>query len=158
MPATTLDLLDVPLSLFSIPVVWMVGFAPTRLRVKMFRDTIGWNNLEPRTNLERLEKDPKVDKAFLLRLVRLEGAHQNGLEALPLWASAVIAGNMVGMNNRTLNIYSALFVGGRVLFNYIYVAQKTKAHSYVRCVVWATTTGISLYMLVQSALIRLRSV
>ncbi|KZV97375.1 hypothetical protein EXIGLDRAFT_731075 [Exidia glandulosa HHB12029] len=150
-------LLDAPLSLFSIPIVWIAQFIPMHMRVRAFKAKMGWNNLEPRRNIERLENDPKVDKAFLQRVVRLDGAHQNGLEAFPLWAAAVIVGNMAGMDNRTLNVCSALFVGGRVLFTYLYVKQKTVVQSYVRSIVWTATTVISLYMLTHSAMLRFRS-
>lgn len=33
-------------------------------------------SVTPRRNIERLQKDPTVDKVFLDRIVKLDGAHQ----------------------------------------------------------------------------------
>ncbi|KZV97391.1 hypothetical protein EXIGLDRAFT_832944 [Exidia glandulosa HHB12029] len=154
MPAASF--IDTPLSFFSIPLIWLAAQAPARMRVNAINGKVGYNNLAPRKNIERLEKDPNTDKEFLNRIIRLEGAHQNGLEAFPLWAVAVIAGNVGGMENRTLNICSALYVAGRFLYIYVYLNQKTRAQSIMRTGVWALTTAIPLYVLVHSAIIRRR--
>ena len=66
----------------------------------------------------------KVSPGLALRLARMEGAHMNGNEAMPLWFAAVvstraqithtfsrcvvkIAGNLVGMDHRYLNVLAA---------------------------------------------------
>ncbi|KZV92943.1 hypothetical protein EXIGLDRAFT_717792 [Exidia glandulosa HHB12029] len=148
--------INTPLSYFSIPIIWLSAFFLVRMRVDLVEAKIGWDYLVGAPeNLERLKKD-SADKEFVNRVLHIERAHQNTLEAFPLWAVAVIVGNAAGMSNRTLNICSALYVGGRFLYVYLFINQKTFKQSRTRSLSWALTTLIPLYVLFHSAIIRSR--
>jgi len=54
------------------------------LRRRLYRSTL------PRSsNAKSMEN--KVSPALALRLARMEGAHMNGNEAMPLWFAAVVS-------------------------------------------------------------------
>jgi uncharacterized MAPEG superfamily protein len=66
-------------------------------------------------------------KATKDTIIRAEGAQQNGFENVGLFASAVVAGNIAGLDNRTLNILSSGYLASRAVYNYIYINNKTEA-------------------------------
>ncbi|KAH6906817.1 hypothetical protein BKA70DRAFT_1287038 [Coprinopsis sp. MPI-PUGE-AT-0042] len=97
--------LDSPLSLYSIPVVWLVW-------VTAIQKAIGYNNVQPRSNVTRvLDTSKKISPEVSRRIQRMEGAHMNGNEVLPLWIGGR---NFAGLDNRTLNIAALAFIGLRV--------------------------------------------
>ncbi|KAF8069083.1 hypothetical protein FPV67DRAFT_1669114 [Lyophyllum atratum] len=142
--------LSSPLSLFSIPVVWFVGFYPVALKSSLIRRTAGFDNVEPRANVARLAQK-KVSPEIAGRAARLEAAHMNGNEIYPLWGIAVLAANYAKMDNQTLNILSLSFIGLRVLYNFIYANQKNQFHGSIRTLVWMAGTSLPLYILIKAA-------
>lgn len=74
----------------------------------------------------------KVSPALALRLARMEGAHMNGNEAMPLWFAAVIAGNLAGLDHRYLNILAASYVGTRIAYNTVYIYYNDVAKGWLR--------------------------
>ncbi|EJC98315.1 uncharacterized protein FOMMEDRAFT_23854 [Fomitiporia mediterranea MF3/22] len=146
MPVT----LDTPLSIYSIPLVWYTAFYPMNVKFALIDKTIGYNNLQPRANTKRITEDEKVPRDVAERVQRLEGAHLNGNEILPLWIGAVLAGNMAGITNKTLNIASAGFIATRMLYNYVYINQKTVGVSWLRTALFFTSIGFPMYLFVKA--------
>ncbi|KAI5122626.1 hypothetical protein M0805_008715 [Coniferiporia weirii] len=142
--------MSVSLSLYSIPVVWFTTFYPMNMKFALIDKTIGYNNLQPRSNTKRLLEDPKVPREIALRAERLEGAHLNGNEVFPLWVAAVLAGNHAGISNGTLNFVSAAFISFRLLYNYVYITQSTSAISWVRSTIFFTSLGFPMYLLIKA--------
>ncbi|RDB27850.1 hypothetical protein Hypma_002139 [Hypsizygus marmoreus] len=130
--------LSAPLSLYSIPVVWFVGFFPTIQKGALVNQTVGYNNVAPRGNVARLtEKHPEI----AARAARMESAHMNGNETFPLWAIAILAANYAQIDNYTLNIAALSYTAFRILYNWVYINQKTQVQGYMRTLVW--TIGIA---------------
>lgn len=63
------------------------------------------------------------------RFQRAEAANDNGFVALPLFAAAIVAGNVAKLPNKTLNNVAALYVGSRVAFNLLYIFGTTSESS-----------------------------
>ncbi|KAJ7452121.1 hypothetical protein B0H11DRAFT_2246077 [Mycena galericulata] len=124
MPIT----LSTPLSLYSIPAVWLTAFLPTIL----IEQVKGYNNLAPRQSTGRVAADKNLPSEVAARILRMDGAHLNGYENFPIWIAAVLAGNMAGLDNYTLNVVSLMYIGGRITYNYIYFNQATEFQSWVR--------------------------
>ncbi|EKM57676.1 uncharacterized protein PHACADRAFT_138913 [Phanerochaete carnosa HHB-10118-sp] len=122
------------LALYSIPGVWFIAFYPSFVRFLKLSSTIGWNNVQPRSNMARLKDNQKLDQATRDRLARMIGAHENGMENLPLWIGAVLAGYTAGIPHSTLNTFAVGYVGLRLLYNFIYINQTTEAVGNLR---WA---------------------
>jgi len=143
--------LSSPLSLYSIPVVWVIGFYPTVLKTILIRRTIGFNNIQPRDNVARLAERKEVAPEITARAARLVAANLNGNETFPLWSIAVLAGNYARMNNETLNTLALSYVALRILFNYVYANQKTSFHAFIRSAVWTVGISLPLYILLKAA-------
>ncbi|KAJ8515502.1 hypothetical protein ONZ45_g7098 [Pleurotus djamor] len=116
------------LSLYSIPIILFVGLYPGAIKVTLIDKTIGYD----KSNVQKAKTSKGLPPDVVLRIERLEGAHQNGNEAFPLWAAAIILANVVGLEPRTLNIASLAYVGFRVLYNHVYVNHNTVMKGYAR--------------------------
>ncbi|KIJ41119.1 hypothetical protein M422DRAFT_209565 [Sphaerobolus stellatus SS14] len=147
MPIT----LATPLSLYSIPIVWFVGFYPHNRRYALIDRTIGWDNVNPRSNTKETLLQKGMAPELVQRAANLAGAHQNGFEIFPLWAAAVLTANFVGVDHSTVNIVSGAFIGLRLLFNYVYINQDSKAKSGIRTLLWFVGALLPHYLLVKSA-------
>ncbi|KAK7055432.1 hypothetical protein R3P38DRAFT_2760638 [Favolaschia claudopus] len=128
MPVT----LASPLSLYSIPAIWLTAFLPGTFKTLLIQQTRGYNNMEPRQSTSRIAADKVLPANVAARILRMEGAHLNGYENLPIWIAAVLAGNIARLDNYTLNVASLLYIGGRITYNYIYFNQATEFQSWVR--------------------------
>lgn len=61
-----------------------------------------------------------VSESVYNRAARLQASHENQLETIPLWASAVAAAIAVGVPTRRMNILAALQVVGRASYSILY--------------------------------------
>ncbi|KAF8152827.1 hypothetical protein K438DRAFT_1987693 [Mycena galopus ATCC 62051] len=102
MPSTPLSN---PLSLYSIPAVWLTAFFPVILKTAAITKLKGFNNVQPRGNTGRVSSDSKIPPEAAQRIERMEGAHFNGNENFPLWAAAVTARRRHGGRTRLPLIY-----------------------------------------------------
>ena len=59
------------------------------------------------------------------KVIRSEAAHFNGFENLGLFAAAVTAGNIAGLDNSMLNYLSVGYLASRIAYNYIYIHNDT---------------------------------
>ncbi|KAF5379150.1 hypothetical protein D9615_006062 [Tricholomella constricta] len=142
--------LSSPLSLYSIPLVWFVGFYPNVLKGGLILKSIGFNNVAPRGNMARLA-EKKVSPEIAAKAARLEAAHLNGTETFPLWAVAILVGNYANVDHQTLNKLAFAYVALRITFNTVYANQKTQLHGMIRSLVWTAAISIPLYILVKAA-------
>ncbi|KAJ6630099.1 hypothetical protein B0H10DRAFT_1984961 [Mycena sp. CBHHK59/15] len=140
-----------PLSLYSIPAVWLTAFLPGTLKFLLVERVKGYNNLEPRGNTSRIVEDRAISPAVAARIKRMEGAHLNGYENFPIWIAAILAANFAGLDNRTLNVVSLSYICGRTMYNYIYFNQATEFQSWVRTAVYFGTLSLPMYLLFKSA-------
>ncbi|CAA7267306.1 unnamed protein product [Cyclocybe aegerita] len=141
-----------PLSLYSIPVIWFTSFYPNFWKFLIIDRKVGYNNVQPRSNLNQAKtaKD-KISPELAARLERMEGAHLNGNEALPLWAAAVLAGNLVGLDNHWMNIMSASYVVSRLLFNHLYINFNHVGNGVPRTIVFFIGLSFPLRILWKAA-------
>lgn len=114
-----------------------------------------------------------MPKDALARFERAEAAHANGMEHAPFFIGAVLAGNLAGLDAckrffslerremirmecgllltyalATMNLYTGVCVGLRVLYNVLYVRTTTLKSSRARSLVWITSVAslVTLYV------------
>ncbi|KIM46799.1 hypothetical protein M413DRAFT_63478, partial [Hebeloma cylindrosporum] len=91
-----------------------------------------FHSVQPRSNIPGLSEKKNISPELAAKLQRLEGAHVNGVENMPFFGLAVLAGNFAGIDNHTLNIASGLYLVWRLVYNYIYINQTTKKQAGLR--------------------------
>lgn len=78
-------------SLYTIPAAWVVAIAPHFYAASLGGKT--FDNRSPRTYTASLKDTQTLDAATKQRIIRAEGAQQNGFENVGLFAAAVVAAN-----------------------------------------------------------------
>ncbi|KAJ4324318.1 hypothetical protein N0V94_001376 [Neodidymelliopsis sp. IMI 364377] len=134
------NVLDLPrnFSLYAVPAAWALSIAP-----HFYAASLGkFDNKNPRTYTRDTEGDQSIDKATKAKIIRAEGAQQNGFENLGLFAAAVVIGNVAKLDNSTLNTLSAAYLASRVVYNVLYVGGTTDMLSNLRSVSFLTGVGI----------------
>ncbi|EEP76818.1 conserved hypothetical protein [Uncinocarpus reesii 1704] len=134
----------------SIAGAYFLGIIPHGIYfVKMMRAT-NWktSNLTPRENLNTLRG--KIPEDTFNKLCRLRGAHLNALESLPLFATAMIVGNMRDLPSKELNILAAEYLGVRLLYTAAYVGGRSEFLSYVRTGLFGWSVMIPIYVLAKA--------
>ncbi|KAJ4336776.1 hypothetical protein N0V87_005169 [Didymella glomerata] len=142
------NILDVPrnFSLYAIPAAWILSIAP-----HFYAASLGkFDNKNPRTYTRDTEGDQSIDKATKAKIVRAEGAQQNGFENLGLFAAAVVIGNVAKLPNETLNTLSVAYLASRVAYNALYVGGTTDMLSNLRSVSFLTGVGIIFTFFIKS--------
>ncbi|PPQ72874.1 hypothetical protein CVT24_001548 [Panaeolus cyanescens] len=153
------------LSLYSIIGMWVISYYPTFAKSAMLTKARAFNNVVPRSNISRLADKKHVPQDVAARAARAEGAHllglaltlsiippdQNGVEAMPFFGLAVLAGNYAGIDNYTMNVTCGFYLLSRMLFNYIYLNQTTRTMGNIRSLVWLLSLGAPFYLLGKSA-------
>ncbi|KAL0956789.1 hypothetical protein HGRIS_002908 [Hohenbuehelia grisea] len=143
--------LSSPLSLYSIPIVWILAYHPQVIKGNLIKKTIGYDNVNARTNVKRVADSDKVSREVVARVQRAEGAHLNGLEALPMWGLGILAGNFAGLDHWTLNVVSLAFILTRFTYNQVYINYNTLGKGFFRSLVWAAGSLMPLYLVVKAA-------
>ena len=81
---------------------------------------------------------------------RAKAAHQNGLENLPLFASAVIIANIAKVDTETLNAVCAMFLVLRAVYIPIYIGITSRKLAWSRTGVFAASVCCCMYLLVKA--------
>ncbi len=106
------------------------------------------SNVSGRKNLSDYQgKIPAEKVAFLSRL---DAAHKNGLEALPLFAGGVVASAVANVSSVTATRICVVHLAARALYNVVY-ALPPVANGAPRSLMWAITTGTSVGLWILAA-------
>jgi len=139
------------LALWSIPAAFALAYVPNTFNYFLIGRSIGYDNVQPRDNIARLERDPDPSVNRLApRAKRMEGAHKNGYETLTLWSSAVIAATFAGLDPIVVNCSSGIFLFTRVLYNYLYITQTTELEAAYRSVVFYAGLTAPVFLLIKA--------
>jgi uncharacterized MAPEG superfamily protein len=129
---------------------------PPRLRsqpIQILRQPIP-KNLHPnpgaRPNNFQSCPSPLPSPFHKSRIIRAEAAQTNGFENLPLFATAVLAGNLAGLPASTLNTLSGGYLISGVLYNLVYIDNTTEALGHLRSVVFLAGIGQIFTIFVKS--------
>ena len=83
----------------------------------------------PRTNLETFKTT--LPKDLWNHLARARGAHLNSLEVFPLYAAAILAGNVAKLPAEDLSSVAWSFFTARVVYMGLYLGVKNDVLAYV---------------------------
>ncbi|KAI9707725.1 MAG: hypothetical protein M1836_000687 [Candelina mexicana] len=108
-----------------------------------------WTNAAPRQNFEALKG--KVPQETWNKCFRAYGAHINALESFPLFAAAVLAGNMAKLPPSDLNSLAAQYIGVRIVYTGLYIFNRSSEKiAYVRTGVWYWSLAIPALTLIRA--------
>ncbi|KAK5128365.1 hypothetical protein LTR85_003033 [Meristemomyces frigidus] len=141
------------ISLYTIPVAWVVAFMPRIYAISTYtsitkKDTKAIS-LQPRDFIKIAADDQALDNKMTQRIIRAEAATSNGFENLGLFAAAVAAGNAAGLDVSTLNGITIAYIVSRVVYNHIYIFNDL-VPSQARTVTFLGGVGMCMALFVQA--------
>ncbi|MCJ1250880.1 hypothetical protein MMC30_008108 [Trapelia coarctata] len=121
-------------SFYAVPAAWVLCLLPHAYATSLYDRSSSqkFDTRNPRALKEKLASDQTLSQATKDRIMRAEGAQQNGFENIGLFAAAVVAGNVAGVDNWWLNTLSGAYVASRVLYNVVYINNETEGMAKVR--------------------------
>ncbi|KAK8864648.1 hypothetical protein IAR55_001898 [Kwoniella newhampshirensis] len=130
------------LSFYSIPVAWALALAPHAYAMTLYNAEKSatapeWDICMPRKNISNV-KDAKMSPASQDKYLRAESAQENGFANIPLYAAAIIAGNLARLSPSTLNTAAGVYLASRVAYNVIYTTNTSKFMGNVRTATFLT--------------------
>ncbi|KAJ5222645.1 uncharacterized protein N7469_008885 [Penicillium citrinum] len=137
-------------SIHSIIAAYGLGIAPHGYYlIKMMANANGQSsNILPRENLTNLKG--KISSQVWDKLARARGAHLNALEGIPMFAAAMLAGNLAKLPSKDLNYMAIDYLAARVLYTAVYMGVKSELGSYLRTGIWAWSISIPIWVLVRA--------
>lgn len=133
-------------SLYTIPAAWVLAIVP-----HFYAASLGkFDNRTPRAYTKEIADDKSLSPETRATIIRAEGAQQNGFENIGLFAAAVVAGNIAGLENRTLNLLSGGYLVSRIVYNFVYIGNTTEQAATLRSGVFLSGIGIIFTLFVKS--------
>ncbi|KAL1617375.1 hypothetical protein SLS56_011028 [Neofusicoccum ribis] len=101
-----------------------------------------WDNRNPRSEAMKSALAKRVDAKQYATYERLEAAHANSMENMPIFVAAVILGNMAGLHkvegSDGLNWFTGAFLLVRTAYIIVYAMNDTQAKSVPRSLLYNT--------------------
>ncbi|KZS96275.1 hypothetical protein SISNIDRAFT_482860 [Sistotremastrum niveocremeum HHB9708] len=146
-----MSFLNTPLALYTIPAAWILLMVPQVQRYSIITQHLPAENvmLAPRSAVENHAKS-KAPRELVEKAVRMQGAHQNGYEVLPIYIGAVLAATYSELDNYTVNLACLAFLVSRVIYNYIYINQYNTTWANSRTFVWFFGICTTFYLYIAS--------
>ena len=112
-----------------------------------------YNQHSPRSqaNLENIKKT--VPKETWQCFERCIAAHTNSNENFPLFAAAVVCGNIAKLDPDTLNLACGAFLGLRVAYLAVYMGVSKPPLSYARSLIWMLSVGVCFYVMISAGMV-----
>ncbi|KAJ6446322.1 Membrane associated eicosanoid/glutathione metabolism-like domain-containingprotein [Purpureocillium lavendulum] len=151
-PILGFDLLSKNVSLFTIPAFFVAAcLGPHAYAISAADKTYDISN--PRFFLHNVAKDESIDKTLRQRIIRAEGASQNGFENLGFFASGVVAANVAGLDGPEISALSLGYLVARLayVFTYVHLGANRRL-APVRSLVYMASTGLLLTIWVRAGL------
>ena len=128
------------ISLYTIPAAWVASLAPHVYSHLLYQKVSSrhTDNRQPRSMVKTVAESQGIDAATKGRIIRADAAHQNSTENLPLFAAAVVAGNMARLDTSWLNVLSVGYVLSRVVYNLLYINNTTAVLARARSLVFVS--------------------
>ncbi|OAX78722.1 hypothetical protein ACJ72_06967 [Emergomyces africanus] len=135
-------------SFHSIAGAYMLGLVPHGYYVLKLASIGQISNVLPRDHFSSLKG--RLPAETWNKLCRAHSAHLNALEGLPLFAAAMVAGNVAKLPASDLNVIAAEYIGARIIYTALYMGVRSEGLSYLRTGVWAWSIGLPLYVLIKA--------
>ncbi|KAI0508299.1 hypothetical protein F5B22DRAFT_425643 [Xylaria bambusicola] len=143
------------ISYFTIPVAFFAALWPRSQSAFKEPGKSYFDAAHPRTFASRLEKSD-LDKDTVAQILRAEAATSNGLEGLPIFAAAVVAGNSAGLSPLALNALSVGYIASRIVYNYVYIFLGGNRNlAGLRTPIWFIGIGQAMALFVKAGLAKL---
>lgn len=143
-------------SILAIPAYYILSVLPHTYAISIAThgSLLNWDNRNPRSSTLKSKLKDTLDADTYAAYERAEACHANGMENLPLFASAIILGNMAGLKRhgiQGMTGFAGLFLALRVAYTAVYLGTKTNGPTLVRSGIWAAGTVLCVRVMMTAA-------
>ncbi|KAH7130609.1 hypothetical protein B0J11DRAFT_613205 [Dendryphion nanum] len=140
-------------SILAIPVFHILSVLPHSyaLFVASPNGVSTWDNRNPRSTTLRSKLQDKLDPERFAYYERLKACHANGMENLPLFATAVILGNLGGLGRGTMTRFAAAIIAIRLAYTATYATTNTQGPTVIRSGLWVVQVALCFRTLIKAA-------
>ncbi|CAO2650397.1 Nn.00g016890.m01.CDS01 [Neocucurbitaria sp. VM-36] len=125
-------------SILAIPAYYILSVFPHGYALNIAtQGKLGtWDNRNPRSTDLKAKLKERLPTETFAKYERLEACHANGMENLPLFASAVVLGNLAGLKKGELTTFVASFLAIRIAYTAVYATHQTQGPTLIRTGLW----------------------
>ncbi|OIW33533.1 hypothetical protein CONLIGDRAFT_711423 [Coniochaeta ligniaria NRRL 30616] len=147
--AALFDHVGFDLAYYTVPAAFVLLFAPHMYAVQLAGKN---HDLTIRGKMvDNVVQDEGVPKKVRQRIIRAEAATANGLETIGLYAAAVVAAKVAGVETGAINSLAVAYLASRAVYNYLYViAQDDAGRASYRSVAWCVGIGIVFTLFIKA--------
>ncbi|KAF2131455.1 hypothetical protein P153DRAFT_429751 [Dothidotthia symphoricarpi CBS 119687] len=140
-------------SILAIPAYYIISLLPHTYAVNVASEgkLSTWDNRNPRSTDLKAKLKASLPAETYARYERLESCHANGFENMPIFASAVILGNMAGLRNEVLTKFVASFLAVRLAYTATYVTHTTQGPTWIRSGLYFAGLALCFQTIISSA-------
>ncbi|KAF2842234.1 hypothetical protein M501DRAFT_998491 [Patellaria atrata CBS 101060] len=139
------------LSILGLPIYWGLALLPKFYATNLASqgNPASVDNRNPKGTDYRPRLAQRLGPSLYTRWERAEAAHGNMLENFPLFAAAVIAGNLANLDG--VDTFVQVYLALRVVYVVSYITTTTNSYSYIRTGLWFSSVIIAFRTLTQAA-------
>ncbi|KAF2745411.1 hypothetical protein M011DRAFT_469470 [Sporormia fimetaria CBS 119925] len=143
-------------SILAIPAVHILSILPHSYALSVATNgrLSEWDNRNPRSSDLKSQIKSRLSPERYAFWERLEACHANGMENLPVFAAAVILGNMAGLKKDGwggMTGFAGMFLAIRAAYTAVYLNHTTQGPTWIRSGLWAAGVGLCVRIFVKSA-------
>ncbi|KAF2034920.1 hypothetical protein EK21DRAFT_107550 [Setomelanomma holmii] len=143
-------------SILAIPAYYILSLLPHSYAINVASQgqLKKWDNRNPRSSDMKAKLKERLPAETFAKYERLEACHANGMENLPLFATAVVLGNLAGLKKQGLdglNGFAALFLAIRVVYTGVYATHQTQGPTAIRGGLWMAGVALCLRTIFRAA-------
>ncbi|KAH8730991.1 hypothetical protein GQ44DRAFT_746367 [Phaeosphaeriaceae sp. PMI808] len=143
-------------SILAIPTYYILSVLPHTCALSVAtQGQLGkWDNRNPRSSELKVRLKERLPAQIFAKYERLEACHANGMENLPLFATAVVLGNLAGLKKDGLdglNGFAAMFLAIRVAYTGVYVSAETQGPTLLRSGPWMAGVAVCFRTIIRAA-------
>jgi len=145
------------LSILSIPLFHLLALLPHAGAIHLISagNPANWDNRNPRSAGFRQRAEKRLGPAKFLLWERLEAAHANSFENMPLFYSTIIVGHLAGLHKVAgsggLDASAAAFLVIRTVYLAVYAMNDTQVKSVPRSLLYFASVGVCYAVLFRAA-------
>lgn len=140
-------------SILAIPAYYFLTLVPHAWAIQIASggNPARWDNRNPRATGLKKTLSERLPPELYQKYERCEAAHANGMENLPLFATAMILGNIAKLPADELSKTAGTYIALRAIYFITYIMTSRKQYTVVRSGLWIGSVVLCIRTIVQAA-------
>ncbi|KAF2183601.1 hypothetical protein K469DRAFT_710409 [Zopfia rhizophila CBS 207.26] len=142
------------LSILCLPAYHLLAMAPhayaVSLGARAFENN-QWDNRNPRSSTLKSTLQQRLSADIYARYERAEACSANGFENLPLFAAAIVLGNIARLGDDFMNMFALSVLVVRSVYSVVYVRGVNQGWAWARSLFWGVFVGLCWNVLIKAS-------